>query len=53
MFIRIASQRDLDYHFAVGDSVAIVWSETNPNDADIVLDGSLRFIRAPGRLIGR
>jgi hypothetical protein len=43
MFMRIASQRDLDYYFAVGDSVATVWSETNPNNADIVLDAE-RFI---------
>lgn len=43
MFMRIASQRDLDYYFAVGDSVATVWSETNPNNADIVLDAE-RFV---------
>lgn len=47
MFMRIASQRDLDYYFAVGDSVATVWSENNPNNADIVLDPAsfVAFVR--------
>lgn len=43
MFMRIASQRDFDYYFAVGDSVATPASETNPNNADIVLDAE-RFV---------
>ena len=43
MFMRIASQRDFDYYFAVGESVATPASETNPNNADIVLDAE-RFV---------
>ncbi len=47
MFMRTASQRGFDYYFVVGDSVATVWSETNPNNADIVLDPEsfLSFVR--------
>lgn len=47
MFMRIASQRDLDYYFAVGDSVATPASESNPNNADIVLDAAsfVSFVR--------
>lgn len=47
MFMRIASQLDLDYYFAVGDSIGTVWSETNPNNADIVLDPEsfISFVR--------
>ncbi len=47
MFMRIASQRDFDYYFAVGESVGTVWSENNPNNADIVLDAEafVSFVR--------
>ncbi|MDB5489499.1 MAG: capsular polysaccharide biosynthesis protein-like protein [Reyranella sp.] len=47
MFMRIASQREFDYYFVVGDSVGTVWSENNPNNADVVLDAEpfISFVR--------
>lgn len=47
MFMRIASQRNFTYYFVVGESVDTVWSENNPNNADIVLDPAsfVSFVR--------
>lgn len=47
MFARTASQRDFDYYFVVGENVDTVWSENNPNNADIVLDPAsfISFVR--------
>ena len=43
MFLRIASHLGFDYYFVVGDNVPNVASETNPNNADIVLDQGTFF----------
>jgi len=47
MFARIASQRGFTYYFVVGENVDTVWSENNPNNADIVLDPAsfISFVR--------
>ncbi|MCW5738086.1 MAG: glycosyltransferase family 61 protein [Enhydrobacter sp.] len=47
MFLRMASHLGFDYHFVVGEASGNAASQTNPNNADIVLDaGSLAsFLR--------
>jgi capsular polysaccharide biosynthesis protein len=47
MFLRIASHLDFNYYFVVGNSSPNAASETNPNNADVVLDGNafISFVR--------